>query len=287
MNIFSEPRSRLTEGPVWNPHDNSLSFVDILEGALFIHRNLQDGLRFEKYVLSERLGAALPVAADSYLVLIKEGIFHFKPPSELRLVARYPLQRSDLRPNDAKIGPDGALWFSLMAEGHGRGQGSLWKYDGKRHTLLLGDLTIPNGLDWSDDCFFFVNGPTSKITGYHLDSSGELGEKFSVSTAETPDGLTLDSQGRIWVANWGSEQVTEIDLARDDWRLEHPLDFRFPTSIAITGGNHPQRFVTVACEMCFSTQDGELGHQHSGAVLVTSSQAAGRKPYTLGFALAG
>lgn len=271
---------------MWNLYNDSLSYVDILSGTLFIHRNLHDGGRFEKYRLSSRLGAALPVGVDSYLVLIQEGIFHFKPPAYLRAVAPYPVASKGLRPNDAKIGPDGALWFSLMAENHASKQGSLWKFNGEKHTLVLDGLTIPNGLDWLGDTFFFVDGPLGQIRRFAHRAGQIVSELPPLSATKTPDGLTFDRGGHLWVASWGAGQISEIDVnSEDGLSLSHQLPLEFPTSIAITGGKRSQRFVTAACSACFSPKRKEVPHQHSGAVLVFASETAGRAPYSLNFPL--
>lgn len=264
---------------MWNPLDNSLSYVDILSGALFIHRDLGDGSQFEEYSLSSKLGAALPIGINSYLVLIQEGIFLFEPPSELRLVSRYPLGGMELRPNDAKIGPDGALWFSLMAIDEAPNEGSLWKFDGRKHTLILEGLTIPNGLDWLDDIFFFVDGPTPEIRRYLFDATGIIKQYPSIPSPATPDGLTLDAVGRLWVAHWGAHQVSQTNLNPTKESILHDVHEKFPTSIAISGGESPRMFVTVACHDCFSKLGPGHLHQHSGGVFVSESKTRGRRPY--------
>lgn len=270
---------------MWNPFDNSLSYVDILSGNLFIHRNLDDGKQFEQYTLSSRLGAALPIGVDSYVVLIQEGIFHFKPPALLQQIARYPLDSLGLRPNDGKVGPDGSLWFSLMAEDHTPGAGSLWKFNGQNHTLVLDDLTIPNGLDWSGDTFFFVNGPTPEIRRYRFEGNDIIGHIPALPTTQTPDGLTLDTEGHLWVAHWGSAQVSETDPRKGETSSTHPVPGKYPTSIAITAGRNPKKFITAACTECFSPQPHKDSHEHFGGVFVSRSDNAGRQPQTLGFPL--
>ena len=74
---------------------------------------------------------------------------------------------------DGKLGPDGKLWVGVMDYAATEGRGSLWRVgrDGSAQQLLEG-LTIPNGLDWWQDEFWFVNGPAEHIHCYQWDESG-------------------------------------------------------------------------------------------------------------------
>jgi sugar lactone lactonase YvrE len=77
--------------------------------------------------------------------------------------------------------------------------------------LLLDERTIPNGMDWWKEDFWFVDGPAEQISLYKWSESGleETSRKFL--TNGTPDGLTIDSQGEIWLALWGEGRVDHFD----------------------------------------------------------------------------
>jgi len=76
---------------------------------------------------------------------------------------------------------------------------------------LLDNLTIPNGMDWWDDEFWFVDGPAEQISLYKWSDSGLEKTSRKFVTNGTPDGLTIDSQGEIWLALWGQGRVDHFD----------------------------------------------------------------------------
>lgn len=54
--------------------------------------------------------------------------------------------------NDGACDPQGRLWAGTLADDFAFGGGALYRPDGNgRVELILGDLTISNGLGWSPD----------------------------------------------------------------------------------------------------------------------------------------
>lgn len=125
-------------------------------------------------------------------MLIQEGIFDFQPPSLLQGVAPYPLNSASLLLNEAKVSPDGALRFRLMAENYSLGVAVSGSSPAK-HTLCCSMVsTIPNGSDSSGERFFFVKGPTPEIRCYRFDWRGLVGGIPALSATQTPDNATFD-----------------------------------------------------------------------------------------------
>ena len=77
--------------------------------------------------------------------------------------------------------------------------------------MLLDNLTIPNGMDWWHDEFWFVDGPAEQISLYKWSESGLEATSRKIPTNGTPDGLTIDSKGEIWLSLWGEGRVDHFD----------------------------------------------------------------------------
>lgn len=287
MHCPEEPLAQglmLAEGPMWNPWDGSFSFVDILSGTLYLVCGSLLSRDHKAFRLSSRIGAALPAGPGSYIVVIKEGIFHFNAKGQLSLLSKFPETNSSLRPNDAKIGPDGCLWYGLMSEDEAPGAGTLWRFDGRQHSLLLEGLTIPNGMDWREGEFYFVDGPKPEIQIFANSTARlKLIDRIKVSGG-VPDGLTIDSEGVIWCAVWGGSQVKTFSAASRAWISAADVGAKFVTSLILSGGQQQFGVITTACRLC-ATGVEHRAEQHDGAAFLTKSHVKGLAPTSPGFKL--
>lgn len=117
-----------------------------------------------------------------------------------------------VRMNDGACDPAGRFWCGSMAYDTAPGAGTLWRLDSD-HSMhpVLDQITISNGLVWSLDgrTAYHVDTPTGRIDGYRFDpASGTLTDRRVVAeVAGNPDGMTIDSEGGLWVALWGGHAV--------------------------------------------------------------------------------
>jgi sugar lactone lactonase YvrE len=93
--------------------------------------------------------------------------------------------------------------------------GSLYSFDGKTITKLLGEITISNGMTWSPDhkTFYYIDTPTREVKAFDTDlETGAIANpRVAVSVPASlgwPDGMTSDTRGNLWIAMWGGAQVT-------------------------------------------------------------------------------
>jgi sugar lactone lactonase YvrE len=94
--------------------------------------------------------------------------------------------------------------------------GSLYCMDTElRVRRLFGGVAISNGLGWSPDnaVMYYIDSPTRQVAAFDFDpESGDISNKrVAVVIPEDggiPDGMTVDEDGTIWVAQWGAYQVS-------------------------------------------------------------------------------
>lgn len=205
----------LGEGPSWNPNTKQVSMVNIFEKEVHLFSLSETTLsHVDTFHTEGDVGAALPLADGSFLLCENHGVFLRQPTGERHKVADMPVSGEQFRCNDAKVGPDGKLWLGIMDYDATEGKGSLWRIgrDGSAQ-ILLPSLTIPNGLDWYGDEFWFVDGPTEEIRCYNWDHSGLTETEKRFVTNGTPDGLAMDANGEIWLALWGQGRVDHFNQA--------------------------------------------------------------------------
>lgn len=207
----------LGEGPVWDSRAQSLHFVDI-KGAEILGYS-ENGTR-RKRAFEGGLSAVFLTPTRKLLCATTQGLarYDFGRISN-RVIADIECDRSGNRTNDGKCDPMGRLWIGTMDAAERRYSGALYRIDADASThLVLDDIGVSNGLDWSPDgkTFYFTDSMRRVIWKFPFDmESGTLGrrEVFTTVPADrgAPDGLTVDAAGFVWSAHWDGWRVTRYD----------------------------------------------------------------------------
>ena len=264
VEVFDERICVLGESPVAFGESNSeISWVDIL-GSRVLTRNLLTGEAGE-FSTTENIGFALRSEGGGYLLGTNSGPLLRNPDGSLQ--ALFSLQDVDpqtklhsIRWNDAKIAPNGDLILGTMAYSMLQGTSTLFRYSPSKAqlTVLLNDLTISNGMDWSDDgkTFYFIDSGWQAVRSFKFDGDG-ISEPVTVIEIDpqdgAPDGMCLDSEGGIWVALWGGSEIRRYD-SKDNFQLSTriTLPAKFVTSCAFAGTKLDTLIIT-------SATDGQTG----------------------------
>ena len=120
-------------------------------------------------------------------------------------------------------------------------------------SLKVPEVTNSNGICWNAEAtqMFYIDTPTKEIRAYpYDDSSGSIGEaKVIVNTEDqgwegSPDGMTIDASGMLWVAMCHGGSVLRINPANGS--LLQKIDFPCveTTACAFGGEKLDRLFVT-------------------------------------------
>ncbi|MFI5877261.1 SMP-30/gluconolactonase/LRE family protein [Streptomyces sp. NPDC051445] len=243
----------LAEGGRWV--DGRYVYVDILDGRL---RELRDGTTAPRELarLDVPLGAVAPVAdrPGAWIAAAGTGIALLTPDGTLEWLDR-PEDRTPVpsRMNDGVADPAGRFWAGSMAYDGTRGAGSLYRTDPDGTVVrVLDGLTIANGPAFTADgsTLYLADTAMGTVLRCRVDPvSGDLlgsPEVFARPGAGegSPDGMTVDEEGCLWVALWGAGEVRRY---HPDGRLLDTVTVPapHPTSVCL----HPdggRLFVTTA-----------------------------------------
>lgn len=252
MTITVEPvvraGARLGEGPVWDPRQGCLYWVDIHGSA--VHRfDPMTGVDATICTGGE-VGAVVPVdddlspelgdrddrvrllaALDRRVVVLdswfpgsdvdgdRDTVPTPTPTHERELITTLP---TGDRANDGKCDPAGRFFVGTLAAGREQAC-ALYRLDARDQlSEVVAGVTTSNGLDWSPDgtTFYYVDTPTYQVEAFDYDvSTGELSERRrfvdlndgSNDGPWRPDGLTVDAEGGVWVTIARGGQVRRFD----------------------------------------------------------------------------
>jgi sugar lactone lactonase YvrE len=205
----TDPVAYHAEGPVWSDRWGGLRWVDMLAGDVLSLG--ADGTVRRRHV-GDIAAALRPRRGGGAVIAVERGFALEDADGTLR-----PLEPvwSDpgVRMNEGGCDPDGRFWCGSMAYDQRPGGAALYRLDsdGAAHTMMAG-VTVSNGLDWSPDgsLAYYDDTATHRIDVFDYDrDTGLTGRRPFVQFHDdgNPDGLTVDADGGVWVALYGSGAV--------------------------------------------------------------------------------
>jgi gluconolactonase len=225
------------EGPVYAADEDALYFttvprrsghLDLALPLVSVRRLALDGRRFplEQHRLTTLRAPAnaangMTMDREGRLVMCEQGSF-LEPAAITRMDRRtgaietlvegaggLPLNS----PNDVVVTRDGAVWFTDPSYGYLQGfrpepsaADVVYRYDRatRRLDVVAGGFDKPNGLVFSpaeDVLYVSDNGAPQHVLAYDV-AGGRLTNRrvFAAGTPEHPDGLAVDSDGRLYAS---------------------------------------------------------------------------------------
>ena len=210
-------QTQLGEGARWDERYGELLRVDILAGRVFRDGVGDDGelTQVRAYDVPGTVGAIAPIDGDDgWILAAGRGFLHLRPDGTLRTVLADVVDEGT-RMNDAACDPQGRFWAGTLADDHHEGGGALYRLDRSgRVDVVLRDLTISNGLGWSPDgrTMYLVDSGPRVVHAFAFDGAdGTISDdRVLVTVPEevgSPDGMTVDASGDLWVAIYGGGRV--------------------------------------------------------------------------------
>ncbi|MGL4398513.1 MAG: SMP-30/gluconolactonase/LRE family protein [Luteolibacter sp.] len=201
---ISNIRSQWGEGPVW--WQGALYFVDI-EGQR-VHRFDPASGDEKSWEIGQRVGTVVPRESGGLVIAGDHGLlFLNEETGGLTAIADPEPDKPDNRFNDGKCSPDGRFFVGTISLVKKTGDARLYRLDPDL-TLheAFGPVTNSNGIAWSADgkTVYYIDTPRQEVLAFDYEPDGHLRNLRSVvSTAHieaSPDGMTLDAEGNLWIA---------------------------------------------------------------------------------------
>jgi len=277
-------RAVLGEGPRWDAAHARLLWVDIEAGELHVFDPRSGGDR--ALPLGGRVGAVAPVSAGHALVALARRLAIVDlDDGSLDPVVEIP-HDDDRRLNDGACDARGRFWIGSMALDERPGGGALYRYANGALDLVLEQVSLSNGLGWSPDgrTMYYVDSPEGCIHAFDFEvDAGTIANRriFVEIDGGTPDGLTVDHEGGVWIALWGGSSVRRYT---PDGMLDAIVDVPAAkvTACCFGGDDGGTLYVTTASRDL--TPEERQAQPHAGCVFAADPGVTGppAQPFACG-----
>jgi len=247
-----ETRAELGEGTIWVDDEQALYFVDGLRGRLLRYSESQGTSEVYRHdgvigFIAHRVGGGFIAGMDNKLYTLNTALG-----TAIEVACPEPQLRNS-QFNDGKVDPNGCLWAGTLDRECADPVGSLYRFQ--------------KDLSWKavDEGYLCTNGPAFSPDGrilYHTDSMRRMIYKFDLDLDAggifnkrvfvkfderegMPDGMTVDCDGRLWVAHYGGARVTAF---RSNGRVDDVVCVPAPnvTTCAFGGTNGTTLFIATS-----------------------------------------
>lgn len=237
--VLDVEAAQLAESPVWNPFAQTLCWVDIEGGVL--HQMSAIGVQATQ--LTAPL-SAVALTRDGLLLVMGRGVYSVEADGSQPRLLWTITGDDEVKLNDCRVDGRGRLWVGSVATNPQRATGKLYRLaphreDGVEAVVMAEGIGLSNGIDFSpdDQVMYLADSRAGVVEAFDLDTdTGALSGRRTFAQVDdgSPDGLTVDNQGGVWLAVWGG---WEIRRYRPDGSLDKTV--RLPvaqvTSCAFAG----------------------------------------------------
>lgn len=279
--LVLDAKAELGEGAIW--HAGKLLWIDIIHGQVhtFDPATGQDTF----VTLGQMVGTVVPRARGGLMVAVQNGFASLDPATgALTIVSDPEAHIPSNRFNDGKCDPAGRFWAGTMAltgDPWTEAAGTLYSLEADgRATARLGQVYISNGIAWSADArtMYFADTPKPYIEAFDFDlATGAISNRRPVihfpDGAGSPDGMTIDADGNLWIAMWGGWKVLGYNPNTGEPVGAIELPAANVTSCAFGGPNLDELYITSA--WAGLRPDERAQQPHAGSVFVARPGARG------------
>lgn len=206
--------SSLLEGPVWNEKLQVIMCVSIEQERIYIISPSEHIVN--TYKTRGQVGFAVFDDDEHIIYAAYEGVYRLNIKTREEKYLTHLITEKDIRYNDGTLDPVGRLILGTTGyKCNAFGRNALYSWDGRIAKTLVPGTSISNGVGFSIDgrYMFFIDTPTRKVGRYcyNVKTGEAVFDKYIIEIEDDgdPDGMCIDDEGNIYVAQWGGYKVSK------------------------------------------------------------------------------
>ncbi len=254
VDLVLDAKATLGEGAIWDSTAHRLYWVDI-DGCA-VHIFIPADGKNESLDTGQPVGTVVPRQSGGLAVALQHGFATLDPETGVIAFITDPEAGLPNRFNDGKCDPAGRFWAGTMPYENGAPAdgGTLWcLYPDGRAEKRVSGVRCSNGIAWSLDArtLYYIDTPTMQVRAYDYDNAtGDIENPRVVVEVPAeqgyPDGMTIDSEGKLWVAHWDGWQVVRWDPETGEKISSISVPAQRVTSCAFGGADLDELYITTA-----------------------------------------
>jgi sugar lactone lactonase YvrE len=259
---FTAPLAFHGEGAVWSRSWGGLRWVDMLAGE-YLTRNDATG-QISRDSSGSPIAALVRPRYGGGVVIATERGFTLEDLDGTRTQLPDLWSDAGRRMNEGGCAPDGSLYCGSLGYGAPAGAGSLYRLAADHAvSVIFSGVTISNGLGFSPDgaLMYYVDTPTRRIDVFTMAEGRPVDRRPFAEVGDVagnPDGLTVASDGSVWVALYGGSAVRGFNRSGEVVDVVE-LPVTNVTSCAFGGDSLDTLYITTSRENLPDDEQPEAG----------------------------
>ena len=249
VQCIADVHAILGEGPVWVEREAALYWVDINGRKIF----RLDERGVDQWSTPMRVGSIAPRAEGGFIAGTDEGFAKIDLENErFDLLYNPDAQLPDNRFNDGKVDRRGRFWAGTMDDRERAATGTLYLLKTESDVSAVdGNYRVTNGPAFSPaGGIMYHNDSARQVTyAFDLDAEGNASNRRTFLQFGDgdgyPDGMTVDSEGCLWIAFWDGWCVRRFS-PEGEWLETVRMPVSKPTSCTFGGPDLDRLYVTSA-----------------------------------------
>lgn len=247
--LYLDAGALLGEGIFYHAETGTLYWVDI-DGKK-IHKTDLRTKNDQSYSTPSRVGAVFLTEENEIYAALEDGVYHmqnggFEPYCSIP-------GGENIRTNDGKCDAYGRMWLGTMEMTQSKPTAGFYKIEKGGCTEMLQDVQISNGLCFSHDgrYLYYIDTPSGFLWRFNYNSENGTIENRTplIDYRERQggfDGMTIDRDGQLWVAEWGGFKVSAWDTATGKQTFEIAVPVPCVSCCSFGGEDYKDLYITTA-----------------------------------------